>query len=191
MTQDNQATPAPIVDPGKLGSELNRKEVTLQFNRESGEFVTVIVLAHPKQREWLNKTYFDYREVEMDIEKECVIGNLHDFTIEPIAIQPMVVSEVDMDAAAQAKIERRFSIQDQILILGKALISSLPTEKVPEDLMEMISFIDQVQTDNQTRKQSYIDRQDVNYRTRKDDQTLLQRRMAGGAHELHGPRRII
>lgn len=178
-----------VQDPGKIGAGFNRVPVTLQFNKESGEFITFILFQNPEQREYLNKQYYIFHEAVMDVEKETVIGTADNYRIAQLSMLPMKVYERQMLNGAEAKINKKYPVSLRLEIVAKALAAHMG-DNAPNELLEMNDYIDLVHNTMETRIRGVQNRTDVQYITIKEELELEQRQLAGGAHELHGPRTV-
>lgn len=183
--------PVQKVDPGKMNSGINRIPVILQFNKESGAFITYIMLANPQQRAYLNNQFYNYVDVMMDPDKEGVVGKFDDFKIILLSMIPPKVYERYYDAMAQSKIEKKYSTQQQLDILTASMVKLFNSlGKECEELEEMKSYIDAVQRDNNVRKSGAINNPEIEFISYQEEARIQQQQLAGGAHELHGPKSV-
>lgn len=180
-----------LADPGEMNYGLNRVPVTLQFNKKSGAFITYIRFSSPDQKQYLNLQYSTYVDVEMDTDKETVVGNVENFKIVPTAEMPTAVYERHLDGQAQAKIEKSYSIQKQLDIMSNLLdrlSSIIPNGDELEEFKEMRSYIELVQSENALRKKVMMSTEEVEYITYEEENKRQEAKLAGGLSEYHGSR---
>lgn len=186
-----------VADPSRMNAELLRVPVTLQFNKTSRAFVSIIRFAHPAQRQWLDEKYFEYRDVELDIDKETIIGNLDKFEIVQKSMLPQEILESGLDMIAGRKIDKRFPEYRQLNIMSslfKEILDRMPAEQkaalppaLIEQFEEMRDYVELVRHENRIRKESMKTNPEINYISLQDEAKRQQELFAGGAHEVHGP----
>lgn len=165
-----------------------KQRALAQFNKITGAFITVMTWIEP---ETLNHEFYEYREVEIDFEKEYIKGNLRDFTVARNDERPPVISEQTLDLSAQERITKEYPVVEQVNIIAKAvqaLNRHLGVEN--EELEEMIDYISEVLRNNKVRKEFYRDNPDYEYVSYEYLAKQQSEQLEGGLHEALGGRPI-
>lgn len=171
---------------------MNKKKVFLQFNKTSGVFVTTIsgILSDSI----LNKEYYDYVEVEMDVNKQEVIGTRDSFKIEDKSKLPVKVYESHLNDLCHEKITKEYPYVKQIDVMRSVLEQIITTTKIssPEvsEFDEMNSYIDEIKRRNKVLKESYKNSKGHQYISVKQQSEDFEKKLEGGIHEAIGARPI-
>ena len=164
------------------------QEMWAQFNKISGAYTG---LFQKVDLEILDQTYYDYVAVEIDSEKQRIVGTKNNFTISTLAEEPILVTERALNNAAAYKIEEEYTIYRQLTILGEALEKCMNKLAVSDDkFYEMRSYIDEVKRVNDLLKADYAADPAYNYMSLSDEQEAINAQLEGGLHEAIGPRTL-
>lgn len=179
-----------------------RIPTTLLFNKQNGVFFTYVCVAIEFSQ--YDKTLYEGREVLFDHASDVVIGGLtknaagefeDTFEVIPATEQKEKVYERFLNLQAEQKITKKYPLVDQINLLVSAIqrlakeheFTDLPEFKA---LTEMTSYVDQVISTNQAKKEFYSANPDVDYYTDERVAAEESARMEGGIHEALGPRTV-
>jgi hypothetical protein len=157
-----------------------------QFNKITGVFTGVF---QDVPIEMLNHDYFNYVEIEININTQKVVGTFDNFSIVNIVDEPAPAYEIALDNAAQAKIDKVYSIYTRLDMQERVL--KLLCEKVEVDdyeFNEMLSYIEEVKKNNQLFKESLMNDPTYTYISRAQQQEMMNAQLEGGLHEFIGPR---
>lgn len=164
----------------------NRIPAILQFNTITGKFITALTGDIATLGA---KDLFTYIEAEWDFTNDTVIGNYPDYHVIDSRALPTTIYESALDAVARDKITKEYPVIQQVNILGRAIMAL--SEKLgldQEELVDMLSYIDQVKQTNSVTKQAYQESQDYDYVSIEQETADYEATLEGGVHELYGAR---
>lgn len=178
-----------------------KRPTTILFNRLNGMFITTLSI--PIEECEADEDVYIRVECPggFDSGKDIIVGGLtihEDGSYTPnfeIKDQHEVMSrritESQMDTNCAYKITKRYPIVKQLNVLSEAL-TKLATHAGVEldDLAEMLDYIKQCRTTNQTKKDFYAESPDWDYVTNEQNAEDQALRLEGGIHEKIGPRPI-
>ena len=152
-----------------------------QFNKINGVFVTVIGKVTGEEYSWLNHDNYIYKEVQIDDEREKIVGTVNDFKIVLKEAQPLEVYEHALNSLAREKIVGTYSLERQLSILGTVLERVADANAVEcEELKEMNDFIAEIKYANQLRKEFFQSDPDYQYLSVEQIEELVTARQEGG-----------
>lgn len=163
----------------KMQAPTGAMKVLAQFNRLTGELITVMQYVDPNT---LNQEPFVYRVIEdFNFEEDEVVGTADDFKVVKTEDMPSLVSEEDLNERAREKITKRYPLAHQLSIVGDAL-HKLAVEAGVDlpDLEEMVGYVKEVRRENQVRKAFYRESKDYEYVTVEEASRREARRLEGG-----------
>lgn len=163
-------------------------ECWAQFNKITGEFISTLQLV---DLETLNQDFFNYKKVEINLEKQIIKGTYDNFQIVDKQDQPLLMTETALNNAAQFKIDKTYGIY-QRLEIQENLLEKLATALNVEDdaFLEMRDFIAEVKSNNNLIKESLINDPAYTYVSLAEEVNTLENQLEGGLHELIGPRQL-
>ena len=157
-----------------------------QFNKITGVFTGVF---QDVPLEMLNQEYYNYVPIEINIRTQTVQGTYDNFSIVNIVDQPAPAYEVALDNAAQAKIDKIYTIYNRLDMQERIL--KLICDKVGVDdfeFNEMLSYIEEIKKNNDLFKESLMNDPNYTYVSRAQQQEMESAQLEGGLHEFIGPR---
>lgn len=162
--------------------EMNRIEALAQFNKLNGLFT--MILGKVDNISMLNHEYYVYKEIEIDVDNEKVVGTIDNFQIVNIHNEPFEVTEDSLNLFAREKIVEAYPIEKQLTILGKTLEKLADAAGIEaEELKELNHFIDEVKRINGLKKQFYADNPDYRYVSSEDFEEMLNKKYEGAIKE--------
>lgn len=160
-----------------------------QFNKISGEFIAL--LQPEEDLSILNHDFFNYTEVEINLQTQELVGTYDNFEIVNIQDQPVTVYEAALDNAAQFKIDKTYGVYKRMEVQEKLLekiAAALDVEH--EEFLEMRDYIAEVRANNNLYKESLKTDPAYTFVSLEDQTTTYENRLEGGLHELIGPREL-
>lgn len=171
---------------------MDKKKVFLQFNKTSGVFVTTI--SGITSDSILNKEFYNYIEVEMDVNKQTVEGTYDDFKIIDKDSLPTRVYESHLNKLCHEKIIKEYPLVKQIdvmrSVLEEMITASGSTTDFTTEFDEMNSYIDEIKRRNKVIKESYKNSKGHQYISIAQQTEEYEKKLEGGIHEAIGPRPI-
>lgn len=159
-----------------------------QFNKLTGAYTGLVQLV-PLEK--LNQDYFNYVEVDINPTTHKIIGTYDDWEIVSLALAPRTVTEVSVDNATLAKIEKVYPIYTRLGIIEEQLLaiaSSLGA--TTEAFTEMLSYIAEVKRVGLLIKADYESDPNIDFLTYAKQQEIKDAQLEGGLHEFIGPREL-
>jgi hypothetical protein len=157
-----------------------------QFNKITGVFTGIF---QDVPIEMLNHEYFNYISIEININTQKVVGTFDNFSIVNIVDEPAPAYEIALDNAAQAKIDKVYSIYDRLDMQEKILKLICDTVGVEDfNFNEMLSYIEEVKKNNLLFKESLMNDPTYTYISRAQQREVMNAQLEGGLHEFIGPR---
>lgn len=159
------------------------------FNRLSGAHVMYVgrMGNEPPQ---INETHFIAKAVEIDPDREMIVGTVDAFQIVLQAEQAPVVDEYTLNARCRDKILKMYPTHRQLNILADVLETMIGELNLSgpaiDEFAGMRQYIDECQVRNDRYKQAYAKSADFTYL---DKAALGQRvldELDGGLHEVIG-----
>ena len=157
-----------------------------QFNKITGEFTGIFQKVDVST---LNQEYYDYVEIEINLETQRVEGKRDDFTIVNISETPQVQYEIALDNQAQGKIDKVYGIYARLEMIDRMI--GLLCEKLEvhdEDFTEMRDYIDEVFRVNNIIKEAVANDPAYKYISIAEQLEKADAQIEGGLHEFFGPR---
>jgi len=172
-----------------LATERAEAEQTLIFNKISGALVSRIVGSN------LDKVRTEYckgKVVTFNPATHRWVGDYDTGSLKPIIESPKEIYEKSLDGTAQRKIRDKYDYYHQLNIVIDMLsllleASSLTTEQ-KASFNKMKEYIDETRDLNNRYKDSYKNDPNWTYKTKEDAQDEVNDKLAGGLHEVIGPR---
>ena len=178
--------------------EVNIVKAVLIFNRLNGMYlgaasldISLCDIDHP---------HCIYVEDEMDVVNDVVEGGLKihgdgSWTKDYKVLRPhersAIVHESELDQQMAYKITKRFTVVEQINVLGRAILKLATKSNVElDELTEMLDYINLVKETSKNQKEFYANHPDYEYYTNEQTAELEASRFEGGLHEAIGPRVI-
>ena len=174
---------------GLLATETLEGEQTLIFNKISGALVSRIV---GSKLDMVRTEYCKGKVVTFNPATHRWIGDYDTGSLKPIIEAPKEVYEKALDGTAQRKIRDKYDYYHQLNIVIDMLsllleASSLTTEQ-KASFNKMKEYIAETKELNNRYKDSYKNDPSWDYKTKEDTQSELNDKLAGGLHEVIGPR---
>jgi hypothetical protein len=162
--------------------ETNKVEALAQFNKLNGLFT--MVLGKVDDMSMLNHDFYIYKEIEIDVENEKVVGTVDNFKIVNVHNEPFEVTEDSLNLYAREKIVEVYPLERQLTILGKTLEKIADAAGIEsDDLKEMNYFIDEVKRINSLKKQFYAENPDYRYISSEEFEEDLNKKYEGAIRE--------
>jgi hypothetical protein len=162
--------------------ETNKVKALAQFNKLNGMFT--MVLGKVDNMSMLNYEFYTYKEIEIDIYNEKVVGTVDDFKIVNIHNEPFEITEDSLNLYAREKIVEVYPIERQLTILGKTLEKLVGVAGIEsEDLKEMNYFIDEVKRINGLKKEFYEGNPDYRYVSSDEFEEIMNKKYEGAIKE--------
>lgn len=162
-----------------MDNEFNRVPALAQFNKITKVFV--MIMQRPEDISGLNHDFYLYKEIEIDRDKEKVIGNYDNFRVAAIESEPLEINEDGLNQLAREKILKVYPMHDQLTILGQTLEKIADAVGVEcEDLKEMNDYIAEVKRLNNLRKEFYASDPSYKYMSTEEFEELFIARREGG-----------
>jgi hypothetical protein len=162
--------------------ELNKTPALAQFNKINGLFT--MVLGKVSDVSKLNHEFYFYREIEIDIHNEIVVGNIDNFQIVSIHSQPLEIRENSLNLYAREKIIEEYPLERQLTILGLTLEKLVDAAGIEaEDLKDMNEFIAEVKRINGVKKEFFAQSPDYRYISTDDQEQIIQEKYQGAISE--------
>ena len=155
-----------------------KQKALAQFNKLNGEFVAV----HSGVPDYniLNHKSYDYREVEIDLSNEDIVGTIDNFEIVNVNEGPVEITEDMVDELARNRITKAYPLERQLSIMGQMLEKLADQAGVDAtDLKEMNDYITEAKRVNKIRKQFYMDNPDYVYKTNQEVEDKIERKFEG------------
>ena len=166
-------------------AELNRQPALAQFNKLNKMFTTVLSMVDDVSM--LNHDFYDYKEVEVDLYNETIIGTLDDYKIININEGPLEINEDMVNELARNKIVKFYPLERQLTILGSVLEKIADQSNIDaEDLKEMNDFINEAKRVNKIRKEFYANNPDYDYKTTEELDELIETKYEGSIQAYNG-----
>lgn len=159
-------------------AEIVKQKALAQFNKLNGEFVAV----HSGVPDYniLNHKSYDYREVEIDLSNEDIVGTIDNFEIVNVNEGPVEITEDMVDELARNRITKAYPLERQLSIMGQMLEKLADQAGVDAtDLKEMNDYITEAKRVNKIRKQFYMDNPDYVYKTNQEVEDKIERKFEG------------
>jgi len=167
-------------------SNLERTTALAQFNKLNGKFTTVLGMV--EDISMLNHNFYNYRQVEIDLYNETVVGDYGNFEIVNINEGNLEITEDMLNELARDKIVKEYPIERQLTVLGKTLekiADSLSLEDI-DDIKEMNDYINEVKRVNSIRKEFYKNNPDYDYKSTEDLDRLISEKYEGSIQAYNG-----
>jgi hypothetical protein len=157
-----------------------------QFNKITGAYTGVF---QDVPIEMLNQEYYNYKPITININTQKVVGTYDNFSIVNIVDEPAPAYEIALDNAAQAKIDKIYSIYTRLDMQERVLKLICDTVGVEDyEFNEMMSYLEEVKKNNQLFKESLMNDPTYTYISRAQQQEVMNAQLEGGLHEFIGPR---
>lgn len=157
-----------------------------QFNKITGAYTGVF---QDVPIEMLNQEYYNYKPITININIQKVVGTYDNFSIVNIVDEPAPAYEIALDNAAQAKIDKIYSIYTRLDMQERVLKLICDTVGVEDyEFNEMMSYLEEVKKNNQLFKESLMNDPTYTYISRAQQQEVMNAQLEGGLHEFIGPR---
>jgi DNA-binding Lrp family transcriptional regulator len=161
---------------------MNKVKALAQFNKLNKMFTTVIGLV--EDISMLNHDLFLYKEIEIDLDQEKVVGNYDSFKVINIHDAPLEITEDSLNLIAREKILKDYPMERQLSILGGVLEKVAVSAGVEcEELKEMNDFINEVRRVNGIRKDFYANNLDYKYMSTEEFNDMIEKMYEGGIQE--------
>lgn len=161
---------------------VDRVPAYAQFNKLNKKFITV--LGTVEDPSMLNHDMFLYKDIEIDLYNESVVGDYDNFSIVANADQPLEITEDSINELAREKIVKRYPIEKQLSIIGDLLVRLADNAAIDAtDAKEMTAYISEIKRTNAIRKQFYIDNPDYVYWSTEELDSKLAEMFEGGIDE--------
>ena len=161
---------------------VDRVPAYAQFNKLNKKFITV--LGTVEDPSMLNHDMFLYKDIEIDLYNESVVGDYDNFSIVTNADQPLEITEDSINELAREKIIKRYPIEKQLSIIGDLLVKLADSAALDAtDAKEMTAYIGEIKRTNAIRKQFYIDNPDYVYWSSEKLEAELSALHEGGINE--------
>jgi hypothetical protein len=159
----------------------NRTEALAQFNKITGAFVMILQRLDIST---LNNDFFLYKEIEIDIYKEKVIGTYDNFSIVSINDQPLEIYEDNLNALAREKILQKYPLEKQLTIIGTLLEKIADQNSIEcDELKDMNDYITEVRRTNRVRKDFYSSDSEYQYVSTEEAERIFAEQREGGIME--------
>lgn len=160
-----------------------------QFNKITGEFIAL--LQPEEDTSILNHDFFNYKEVELDLATQDLVGTYDNYEIVNKQDQPVTIYEAALDNAAQFKIDKSYGVYTRLEI-QEQLLEKIATALNVEDetFLEMRDYIAEVRANNKLYKESLMNDPAYKFVSLEEEKTTYENRLEGGIHELIGPREL-
>lgn len=157
-----------------------------QFNKITGAYTGVF---QDVPIEMLNQEYYNYEPITININTQKIVGTYDNFSIVNIVDEPAPAYEIALDNAAQAKIDKIYSIYTRLDMQERVLKLICDTVGVEDyEFNEMMSYLEEVKKNNQLFKESLMNDPTYTYISRAQQQEVMNAQLEGGLHEFIGPR---
>lgn len=161
---------------------MNRVPAYAQFNKLNKKFITV--LGTVEDPSMLNQDMFLYRDIEIDLYEETVVGDYDNFSIVANADQPLEITEDSINELARERIVKKYPLEKQLSIIGDLLVRLADASGIEAtDAKEMTAYIDEIKRANAIRKQFYADNPDYVYWSTEELNAKLAEMFEGGIDE--------
>ena len=161
---------------------MNRVPAYAQFNKLNKKFITV--LGTVEDPSMLNQDMFLYRDIEIDLYEETVVGDYDNFSIVANADQPLEITEDSINELARERIVKKYPLEKQLSIIGDLLVRLADASGIEAtDAKEMTAYIDEIKRANAIRKQFYSDNPDYVYWSTEELNAKLAEMFEGGIDE--------
>ena len=146
----------------------------LTFNKASGALLGAMAKEGGGRIE-LDTTLFEYKTVNIDLNREMWTGDYSTGSVIPRATAPVKIDEYEVDAWCHNRIQRTYKYYDQLNIIRKTL-SALVTktgltasdDSVVNDLNDLDEFITKMLENNNKYKAEYAASPAFNYLTKEE-----------------------
>jgi hypothetical protein len=167
-------------------NESKKTKALAQFNKLNGKFTTVIGMVDDVSL--LNHNFYNYRQVEIDLYNETVIGTYDSFQIVNVNEGNLQINEDMLKELARDKIVKEYPIERQLTILGKTLkkIADSVTLEDIDELREMNDYIDEIKRVNSIRKEFYKNNPDYDYMSTEDLDRMINEKYEGSIQAYDG-----
>ena len=161
---------------------VNRVPAYAQFNKLNNKFITV--LGTVEDPSMLNHDMFLYKDIEIDLYEETVVGDYNSFSIVSNTDQPLEITEDSINELARERIVKKYPLEKQLSVIGGLLEKLADAAAIDAtDVKEMNAYISEVKRANAIRKQFYADNPDYVYWSTEDLDAKLAEMFEGGIDE--------
>jgi len=161
----------------------NRVPALAQFNKLNKKFI--MILGPVDDISMLNHDFYLYREIEIDQDREIVIGNYDNYNVIDEQDAPLRMTEDSLNALARDKIYEKYPLENQLSMIENMLETIADKVDIDcEDLKEMNDFINEVRRVNGIRKQYFANSQEYEYKSTEELNEALANKYEGGIHEF-------
>lgn len=161
---------------------MNRVPAYAQFNKLNKKFITVLgVVEDPSM---LNHDMFLYKDIEIDLYNESVVGDYDNFSIVDNSVQPLEITEDSINELARERIVKKYPLEKQLSVIGELLERLADNAAIDAtDIKEMNAYIGEIKRANAIRKQFYADNPDYVYWSTEELDAKLAEMFEGGIDE--------
>lgn len=161
-------------------------EHTVIFNKLTGALLSC---AAGDITEQVNSDYCISKVVSFDPKVQTWVGDYETGSVVYHEAVPRVASEAMLDAQAGEKIRATYDYYHQLNVLHN-LVGALAAEAGMDttEFDAMVTHIAEIRDVNEKYKLSYLGDPAWEYRTKEDEAAILDAQVAGGLHEVIGPR---
>lgn len=162
----------------------------LIFNKESGVLCGEILTDDPSK---IDPVFYKWKEVEYDIATQVWDGGTYDKgKIIDMAEDVVEISEAEINRQVSIVISEVYPLVKQVNIMSSVLKKLIDSTGITGDEVsafnEMCDYIDARLEANQKYKKAYSESDSFKYVTTEEDWELYAKQVAGGVHEVLGPK---
>jgi len=167
-------------------TESTKTTALAQFNKLNGKFTTILSMVD--NISLLNHDFFNYKEVEIDLYNETIVGDYNNFEIVSIHDGSLEITEDMLNELARDKIVKEYPIERQLTILGNTLEKIADSTDIIdlEDLKQMNDYIKEIKRVNSIRKHFYQNNADYNYKTTEELDRIINEKYEGSIQAYNG-----
>jgi len=166
-------------------TEITRITALAQFNKLNNMFT--MVLGTVPDMSLLNHDYYLYKEIEIDIDNETVVGTYDNFSIVNIHEQPLEINEDMLNELARNKIVKEYPIEKQLTIIGNTIERLADAAGVDStDIKIMNDYINEIKRANAIRKQFYANSTEYNYKSTEELDEMIATKYEGSIQAYEG-----
>ena len=162
---------------------------TIIFNKLTGALVAKMFGDH---LDLVNTTYCKGKVVTYNPDTHQYVGDYDTGSVKSKSETPRIMEEHSLDGSAGVQIRKKYDYYHQlnhiIDMMGLLLDASSLTEEQKANFNSMKEYIDEVREVNNKYKDSYENDENWTYKTKQDTQTDMDNQLAGGMHEVVGPK---
>ncbi len=162
---------------------------TIIFNKLTGALVAKMFGDH---LDLVNTTYCKGKVISYNPDTHQYVGDYETGSVMSKSEIPRVMEEHSLDGSAGVQIRKKYDYYHQlnhiIDMMGLLLDASSLTEEQKANFKQMKEYIDEVRDLNNKYKDSYENDDNWTYKTKQDTQTDIDNQLAGGMHEVVGPK---